>query len=287
MPNNHKKPVVITIPLYKSELTENEKCSLIQCIAVLKKHPIVLVCGKNLDISKYEEIFKSHKKEFSCERFDDSNFKNIDSYSKFCLSDFFYERFTNYKYLLIYQLEAFVFKDELEDWCAKDFDYIGAPWNLEVLEKMTHTKFECGGNGGLSLRKIETMLKLMKFNLKNKTIYTRKSYKDIFNLYKKRKPISNLLNTPKHIYIYIFQNFIFKEFVTNEDLVIAKFAKKFINDFKFAPKEEAAKFSIESFCEYFYELNRKTLPFGSHNYFSHLDFWEKVRSENIKKVQIT
>jgi hypothetical protein len=35
------------------------------------------------------------------------------------LSASFYERFLDTKYILIYQLDAFVFKDELQEWCDK------------------------------------------------------------------------------------------------------------------------------------------------------------------------
>ena len=30
--------------------------------------------------------------------------------------------------MLIYQLDAYVFKDELLNWANKGYDYIGAPW---------------------------------------------------------------------------------------------------------------------------------------------------------------
>lgn len=39
----------------------------------------------------------------------------------------FYRRFGKYKYMLIYQLDAFVFSDKLLDFCEMGYDYIGAP----------------------------------------------------------------------------------------------------------------------------------------------------------------
>ena len=30
--------------------------------------------------------------------------------------------------MLIYQLDAFVFQDDLAYWCQQNYDYIGAPW---------------------------------------------------------------------------------------------------------------------------------------------------------------
>jgi hypothetical protein len=43
------------------------------------------------------------------------------------LSIDFYKRFRDYKFILIYQLDAYVFRDELEYWCEQDYDFIGAP----------------------------------------------------------------------------------------------------------------------------------------------------------------
>jgi hypothetical protein len=44
------------------------------------------------------------------------------------LSEEFYQAFTDFEFMLIYQLDAFVFRDELADWCRSGYEYIGAPW---------------------------------------------------------------------------------------------------------------------------------------------------------------
>lgn len=43
------------------------------------------------------------------------------------LSAEFYDRFAAYEYVLIYQLDAFVFADRLAEFCQMGYDYIGAP----------------------------------------------------------------------------------------------------------------------------------------------------------------
>jgi hypothetical protein len=63
----------------------------------------------------------------SVESFPKRYFENIEGYNELLLSASFYERFLDTKYILIYQLDAFVFKDELQEWCDKGYDYI-APW---------------------------------------------------------------------------------------------------------------------------------------------------------------
>ncbi len=271
---------IITIPIYKSSLTSQEKESLIQCIRVLYKYPISLVCPQNLNLENYQEIFKKMDKTFVCERFGDENFKNRDSYSKLLLSNYFYQRYIQYDYILIYQLDAWVFTDELMYWCNKNYDYIGAPWKIDVLKKMVGFAPEYGGNGGFSLRKVSSFLKLTNLKISYKDVYTYLSFSEIYKLKKKKKFISNFLNIPYFFYFWIMQKWLLGKEIHNEDLVIAKYAKLLIPQFKFANKIDSAKFSIESFCDEFYSLINNKLPFGAHNYWTNLEFWTKVSGKN-------
>ena len=40
----------------------------------------------------------------------------------------FYRRFTDYEYILIHQLDVFLFEDKLLEFCDMGYDYIGAPY---------------------------------------------------------------------------------------------------------------------------------------------------------------
>ena len=40
----------------------------------------------------------------------------------------FWEKFADYEYVLMYHLDALVFSDQLQEWCGKGLDYIGAPF---------------------------------------------------------------------------------------------------------------------------------------------------------------
>ena len=72
------------------------------------------------------------------------------------MSKQFYFRFLpNYKYMLIYQLDAWVFTDNLQEWCDKGYDYIGAPFLSIVKKNSPRVIFKGVGNGGLSLRRIQ------------------------------------------------------------------------------------------------------------------------------------
>lgn len=70
----------------------------------------------------------------------------------------FYEQFAKYSYMLIYQLDAFVFSDRLLEFCRLDYDYIGAP----VPRYLWRGVGGRVGNGGFSLRKITSIIRVLR-----------------------------------------------------------------------------------------------------------------------------
>lgn len=248
--------VRIVIPVYKGSLTRNERASLKQCVKVLSSYSITLVCHKALDLSAYFAEYSDFKVEF----FNLSYFENIRGYNKLLLSREFYHRFRNSKYLLIYQLDAWVFRDELIYWCSKGYDYIGAPWidinvfnwlKLKIYPKYLyymHLFFGKGkflskvGNGGFSLRKVNTFI----------------------------------------INLHIF-GFAAKNWKANEDSFYSHFVKTFNPFFKIAPFTTALRFSFDIFPQKAYDLNNNELPLGCHAwekesspYEGNVTFWEKL-----------
>ena len=156
--------VIVVIPTYKENLLPSEQVSLNQAYNILHKYPICFMAPNRM------KSFLTNKN-LAAEYFDDEYFLNRIGYSKLLLSPEFYQRFSNYKYMLIYQLDAFVFYDRLEYFCSLDYDYIGAP--LPIVKAVptmvnTTTKYkEIVGNGGLSLRKISSFIKVTKDILNN------------------------------------------------------------------------------------------------------------------------
>ncbi len=146
------KRICIVVPVYKQKLNLFEKISLQQLLRVLGNYPIYFVQPDTIEIN-YEEL-NGYKYDIC--KFNEWYFKSTETYSELMLSPFFYEKFLNYKYMLIYQLDCFVFFDKLSDFCDLDYDYIGAPqyhfWTKNVVV----------GNGGLSLRKTKSVLRVVK-----------------------------------------------------------------------------------------------------------------------------
>ena len=164
---------VVLVPCFKETLSAEERLSLAQCRRILGRYDIRIICPEGLLLPPECEGLKS-------EPFPASAFVSIDAYSRLLLSGEFYARFREWEHSLIYQLDAFVFRDELDDWCARGYDYIGAPWGSRDVLRHRHVRearprvaqwpglarlwyrrdFRVG-NGGLSLRRIRSFCRVL------------------------------------------------------------------------------------------------------------------------------
>lgn len=161
---------IITIPVFRPGLREAELLSLEQCLKVLGGWPVSFVSPEGLDLSAVLEVCGG---KVGVTRFPGDYFRSVADYNRLMLSRGFYEAFDSYEYMLLYQLDAFVFRDDLSEWCRKGYDYIGAPaFHAEGFEALRINEAEKYSealsshrlvfNGGLSLRKIAAMKRLLK-----------------------------------------------------------------------------------------------------------------------------
>lgn len=141
-----KDKVAVVVPIYTNRLTKKEQVSLRQLQKVLGGYPRIFVTPQSLRIE-----IGALGDGFQIERFDDAWFRGVVSYSMLMLQPDFYERFRDYEYILIYQLDAFVFADRLSAFCGREYDYIGAPVRGPGPWDVLGTRV---GNGGLSLRRV-------------------------------------------------------------------------------------------------------------------------------------
>ncbi|NBB21390.1 hypothetical protein GVN20_18635 [Runella sp. CRIBMP] len=259
------KPVAVVIPLYKSVFSLHEKISFTQGLQVLKEHPIVIIKPFSLDISFVLEEYPQLK----VENFDDDYFKSVQTYNRLMLSTEFYERFSDFEYILIYQLDAFVFRDELLEWCRQGYDYIGAPWRIERdfssvtdrivfgLKKQLAIWFDLRdkhrnnqpldvtikftvGNGGFSLRKVQKLLDIVRNN---------------------RPKIEEYLAKKGSFY--------------NEDVFFCIEMNRYIRQVSLPHWRRALRFSVEDLPSKAFILNGNELPFGCHAWDIHeLEFWK-------------
>ncbi|MBR7105010.1 MAG: hypothetical protein IKC65_08700 [Lentisphaeria bacterium] len=147
---------VIVIPFYSPEMKPEERASLVQASRVFAdKRDIVFAVPRTLDCRAYLDIIPRAQ----VQRFDDAFFTSVSSYSSLLLTQGFYRRFETYDFMLIYQLDGWVFRDSLDDWCRRGYEYVGAPFWMKDGKK----DIPVVGNGGVSLRNIAAMLRVLSF----------------------------------------------------------------------------------------------------------------------------
>lgn len=212
---------VVVIPVYKVKLNEFEKVSLAQVRHVLRDWPTVFLAPESLNFD-----FGNLGEGVQVERFPKKFFASRECYSELLLQPVFYERFINYEYMLIYQLDAFVFSDRLKEFCELGYDYVGAPCYNEEWQ----TLHICVGNGGFSLRRTSKCIDVIK-----------KSYALDFK---------------------IPRGFVLRQF---EDLFFGFYASKKEADFHVPAADLAANFCIQESWKYYWKIWKEGWrPFGIH-----------------------
>ncbi|MFI3328003.1 MAG: DUF5672 family protein [Rikenellaceae bacterium] len=248
------KSVKIVVPIYRSELPELELKLLRHNLQQLKQFDIVLLMPISLEANGLLDVISSFNigaridvLRVSTEWLGKEN--GVKGYNKMMLSQSFYELFSDYEYVLICQTDAIIFKgDDLEWWCNRGYDYVGAPWfkeakyNNPILKTFYALKHKFSsaktpfsrvdilgkiGNGGLSLRRV-------------------KSHIDALNMHQEKA--AEFIERSGH-YIY------------NEDIFFAMIP----SEFSYPTYEEAFKFSIDLKPKKSMAMLQKgELPFGCH-----------------------
>jgi hypothetical protein len=259
---------VIVIPVYQDHLSNYERIALQQCIKVLGGYKIIVIKPRSLNLT----VFK-HYPFIEYRSFNDNCFLDTEAYSSLLMSEKFYAEFTDFKYMLIYQLDAFVFKDELLEWCNKGYDYIGAPWlkdnnytdvfhyiksKLRVFFNIRYNIKEPGkevparcqfenqvGNGGFSLRRID------KFH------HLARQYADHYN--------HNHLGMDNWLPEDVFWAISINRLKTN--LNIPKY-------------QDAIYFAFEHALDRAFSLTDNMLPFGCHAWNLHVPYWREIFKKN-------
>lgn len=211
----------VVIPVYKATLNEFEKISLAQVQKVLGKYQIIFVAPEGLKCDYFIHGCRIYY-------FPKQFFQSTQTYNLLMEAPFFYKAFSEYEYILIYQLDAFVFSDMLEYFCSLGYDYIGAAWY--PLQRLRHENkiYKIGvGNGGFSLRNVAKFYNLL--------------------INHQKTVLEN-----RHI---------------NEDIFFALCGALYPDEFKVAPLKVAYKFSFEHGLEHVIKKNGGKLPFGCHAWY--------------------
>ena len=242
------KRVKVVIPVYSERLSENEWLSLEHNTEVLKRHPIVLLLPRSLSIEAVARRFPTVCNHEIIRVSDGYLGKaGILGYNRMMLSAEFYDLFVDCEYILICQTDAWVFRDELELWCSRGYDYIGGTWwragvwswpFIRHFFPRNRRLYGKVGNGGLSLRRVEAFRR---------------------GCIKYAKRIDYYLNQSRHIYY--------------EDVFWALIPK----GFRYPTVRRALDFSFDTNPAYCYKLTDGRLPFSCHAWSKsrYYKFWQR------------
>jgi hypothetical protein len=172
-------------------------------------------------------------------RFPARAFRSTSSYSGLLVSDEFYAAFSDYDYVLVYQLDCLVFSDQLGAWCEQSYDYVGAPWTRR--DANGNPYFTDVGNGGLSLRRVESCRRVLAA--------------------RKRSALERARDALRNPWPY-------------EDKFWSLEAPRLDPSFRIPPPDIAVSFSFETEPRYCFRQNGHRLPFGCHRWATYdPEFW--------------
>lgn len=240
--------VAVVIPFFRSEPLWYEELAIRQAIDVLGKHPHIILAPASLSLSQLQNWYNNHPAGFTCIRVPDHYFDSTTSYNRLMLDAGFYQHLSQYTYHLIYQTDAYIFRDELHTWCQQGFDYVGAPW-IDWIHTAQHAKnksrwnqllwifgkrrFDAVGNGGLSLRKTQKLQSVLQQLQAQAAAY--RHNEDFFFAFEAAR-----LGLPLHI----------------------------------PSVQQALAFGFDERPKLAWQMNQQQLPMGCHGWPRHLNFWQ-------------
>ena len=265
------KDVAVIIPIYKSNLTSYEEISLNRTIKIFVNRDIVIITFFELD-HFCNQISKRHAN-INIVFFHKKYFDSIRGYNRLLMSKNFYEAFLSFKYVLICQLDVYVFEDKLDFWINKGFCNVGAPL-FNGYNTLSHNFKSIGNNGGFCLRKTRSCLDILS-NVKHR-YYS----------------ISTLIKIESHFLWRLYRilrdgllfNYNVKPLypIINEDIFWSSIVP-IENDCFLVPKsEESMLFSYDVNPKFLYEKSNGILPMAIHAWWK----YDKTFVEKLIKLQL-
>jgi Protein of unknown function (DUF5672) len=239
--------VAIVVPLFRERLDADEEISLRHLRAHLGGYDGFAFGPASLDLALPD---------LAPVRLDDRHFRTHRDYSRLMLTDRVYRRFERYEFVLVHQLDCVVFSDDLPRWCGRDYDYVGAPW---VRRDADGRPFFAGvGNGGLSLRRVESFLRVLD---------ARRGWAALGR--HAGGLVRRIVREPRRA------RQLFRDRYVYEDKFWSLEAPRLDPGFRIPPAETAVGFAFESEPRFCFEQNGRRMPFGCHKWRAHdPEFWQ-------------
>lgn len=250
--------VKVIVPFYTTKLRGWEREALAQTMRMFSPaYPVIFLKSEGLSIDAYTTLYpQAEVIEVSTDWL--GTRRGIAGYNEMMMSERFYALFYDAEYILICHLDAWIFRDELKEWCAKGYDLVAAPWptrpryNRFPLKQLLRWKFRLFpskriirsqmfgriGNGGLCLRRVS-------------------AFREACILY--RLEIERFNRQVDPLY--------------NEDIFWALVPEHF----RYPSVETALQFAYDLKPEVCYKLNHRQLPMGCHGFMHkrRIRFWKQ------------
>jgi len=184
--------------------------------------------------------------------------KSVEAYNKMKCSVEFYRLFSQYNFMMTYELDSYIFNNNWEEAHVFKYDYIGAPWFYK--ENLNEARV---GNSGFSIRNIQRCIAVLN---------TAKRVKNIWNIFSRLQlhrilrltiflRVFNPLWNIKGKNVHFFK--LFTDDHVNEDIFWCHAVSELFH-FELATINDAIKFSFELRPRELYKLNNNQLPIGCH-----------------------
>ena len=261
-PKRPTKTVAILVPASnRKELTLEEKISMRHLLHYLGAYDKYFIVPRGMDFHLEGLTVKSFSKKY---------FGSMRAHSRLLYLPEFWKTFEDYKYVLMYHLDALVFRDELLNWCETDVDYIGAPF-IPCADS-PWVKEPGVGNGGFALMKVEAALRVLHNRYRTEPIrYWEDRFAGLLKsilavLRNPRRLAPNWLRRPltQPLRQSLQRLDVAEVNVQNNDIFWSYHAVKYLPDFKIPDWQTALRFAFEAAPRHCFELNGRELPFGCH-----------------------
>lgn len=265
-----KESLCVVIPVHKPVLSDDEEISLNACKRHLKDYDCYLVFPRGMNTDAYTAIFS----DLLLQPVDPVWLSTVEQYNKMKLSISFYEKFVKYKFMLTYELDAYIFNANFDKAKVFSFDFIGAPFFEGFLAASSNASFTKGCNSGFSVRNIQTCMHVLRSLAKYEGHWT--FYKRTFARVPRFGYYLNKFTRGRYdIYINGVLGFHFDNHHINEDIVWSQIVPRLFKTFAVADPKSALRFSFEHNPERLLELNGGELPLGCHAWNKYSNFWKK------------
>lgn len=271
----------IFVPLYKLQWSPVEILSLKRCMALLSQYHFVFAYKASHDprqVLLWWNDDLRFLKSWSLLPLDDIHLSSVSHYNLLMLSADFYKKISKWDYVLVFQLDAWILGGNLDAWLSLGYTYVGAPW-CPRLGSDPDCFVEGVGNGGLSLRNIADMIKILgspRYKLVPVlTVAELISSSRLFSSYNRHNPLFRPIVFLKRIIDLLLSvlswplacgNSLshYTRQGVNEDFIIGIYCPRVFKWMRMPSLGKAAHFSLETNAKEVFAAFSVGIPFGCH-----------------------